>query len=150
MVLGSVWLMQLKVHFSKLVYSFIVLLFAFSYVSYTLYDMKNLLNKGKDVYMEAQQINQLGIHGTFTSNGNPNREGVTALLTHMPYYTIEYFDFNKSTLLAEMKKYHVNYYFFYCKPMDMSSFQLTDEHGNPFPEVTDGKIEGLKIFRVIP
>ncbi len=150
MLLGATWLMVLKRYLRPVPYYFLVVLFAFSFIAFPLYDMKNLLNKGKDVYMEAQAINSLHLKGAFTSNESENRCPITALLTHMPYYSIEHFYFTHKVLLAEMRRYQVNYYLFYCKPADAQSVQMRDEHNNPFPELTKGSIPGLKIFQVNP
>jgi hypothetical protein len=150
MILGATWLMLLKKHLTPGPYYLLVVLFAVSYIAYPLYDMKILLNKGKDIYTEAQQVNKLHLHGTFTSNESENRCPVTAMLTHMPYYTIEHFNFSHQVLLAEMRRYRVNYYFFYCKPSDARSVQLRDERNIPFPEVTKGNIPNLLIFQVNP
>jgi hypothetical protein len=68
----------------------------------------------------------------------------------MPYYSIEHFDFSHQVLLAEMRRYRVNYYFFYCKPFEGQDVQLNDEHGKPFPEVTRNTIPGLRIFLINP
>jgi len=68
----------------------------------------------------------------------------------MQYYTIEHFEFSQQELLAEMRRYHVRYYFFYCNQPDMPSVQMNDEQGKPFPEVTHGSVPGLKIFLVNP
>ena len=148
MVLGAAWLMKLKEYVPMRSYRFLVFAFTFSYVVFPLYDLKGLINKGRPRYEEAMQIKQLGIHGSFTSNGDCLWEGVTALISEMPYYTIEHFDFDKKELLAEMHRYHVNYYFFhYAKPEDCSAV-FCDDEGKPFPEVTNGRIGGLRIYRV--
>lgn len=148
MILGAAWLMVLKRYLTPRPYYFLIGLFALSYISFPVYDMKNLLNKGRDVYEEAQLINRLHLQGTFTSNESENRCPVTALLTNMPYYSIEHFDFSHQVLLAEMRRYRVNYYFFYCKPFEAQDVQLNDEHGKPFPEMTHNMIPGLRIFQV--
>ncbi len=150
MILGGTWLMLLKNYLTPRPYYLLVALFALSYITYPIYDMKTLLNKGKDVYIEAQEINKLHLQGTFTSNESENRCPVTALLTHMPYYSIEHFDFSHQVLLAEMRRYRVNYYFFYFKPLDGQAVDLRDEHDHSFPELTKNTIPGLKIFLVDP
>jgi len=150
MVLGAVWLLKLKEYFSIRVYKLIVLIFALSYLVYPVYDMKSLFNKGKDRYMEAEAIKETGIKGSFTSNGDPIWEGVTAYLTGMPYYTIEDTELGAKELLAEMKRYHVNYYIFHCRPSDAAYVIFKDESGKAFPEINSDKIQGIKIFLVNP
>lgn len=150
-ILGSVWLMALQKYITppKLWYV-LIWIFALSYTSYAFYDMKLLFRKGEDLYMQAQQINKLGLKGSYTSNDKPTRAPMTALLVNCPYYTIEYPDFSRAELLEEMRRYGVRYYFLYHAPHDGPSIKFDDEAGRPFPELTGGNIPGLKIFEIIP
>lgn len=150
-ILGSVWLMYLRKYVTQrgLWYA-LVWMYALSFVSYGFYDMKLLFKKGEDIYLQAQEINKLGLKGSYTSNDKPTRAPATALLTGCPYYTIEYPDFPHHELLEEMRRYKVKYYFFYHQPHDAPNINFVDENGNPFPELTGGNISGLKIFEINP
>lgn len=149
-ILGAVWLMYLRNKMQPALWYALIWIYAVSYASYGFYDMKLLFRKGEDLYMQAQQINRLGLKGAYTSNDRPTRAPMTALLTGCPYYTIEYPDFPHHELLEEMRRYGVKYYFFYHEPHDAPSVQFPDESGQPFPELTKGHIPGLKIFEIIP
>jgi len=151
MILGATWIMYLKGYFdNKIAYYFATACFGLSFMIFPFFQMKTLFCKGEDIYVNAQKIKAMGLHGTFTSNDNPNWAPATALLTHMPYYTIEHFEIAPSDLLAEMRRYRINYYFFYCNPVDQAAIQLKDEQGNPFTDVTNNTIKGLKIYQVTP
>lgn len=151
MIFGATWIMYLRNYFdTKLAYYLATFCFAISFIIYPLFDMKTLFRKGEDIYVNAQKIKALGIHGTFTSNDNPNWAPATALFTHMPYYTIEHFEISSADLLAEMRRYKVNYYFFYCNPADQDAIQMKDEQGHPFTDVSNNAIKGLKIFQITP
>lgn len=150
MVLGAVWLMRLQSLLPVRAYRLLVLVLALSYVVYPVFDSRTLFHKGKDIYDRAQEINKLGLHGSYTANSSSLSEGETAYLTGMQYYTIEHFEFSQQKLLAEMRRYHVRYYFFYGNQPDMPSVQMNDEQGRPFPEMTHGAIPGLKVFLINP
>ena len=151
MIFGATFIMYLRDRVTtKTPYYLATLFFALSFVIYPFFDMKTLFKKGEDIYLNAEKINALRLHGTFTSNDNPNWAPVTALYTHMPYYTLEHPEIGQADLLAEMRRYKVNYYFFYCNPVDQDAIQMKDKQGIPFAEVTNNTIKGLKIYRITP
>jgi len=148
-IFAAVWLSAFRDYISnRLAFNIALLIVVFSYISYPVYDLKNLFRNGEKEYLLSEQIKSLQLKGTFTSNSDPNIESIIAYRTGMPYYTIEHVPPSEKELLQEIRKYDINYYFYYVKPYDAVSVQMKDEQGHPFPEITQGKIEGLKIFRM--
>jgi len=94
----------------------------------------------------------MNIRGSFTSLAKPGFEVQRierlAYFSGNQFYSITRHDASANDLLREMRKYHVNYYFAYNVLPAESSF--VDEQGRPFPEITKGGIEGLRVFVVNP
>ena len=111
-----------------------------------------MYNEGSAEYIMAQQLKELHIHGSFTSITRPGlqaqRAQRLAYFSGNPLYSIPIPGAAHKDVLREMRRYHVTYYFAYHDGNAGSNF--TDESGKPFPEVTGGVINGLKVFLVNP
>ena len=80
---------------------------------FPLYQFENLKYKNKDLFELADVLKANHIEGKFTSNiTDAGRMWVVAYLTKSNFYTIEQSGYSQETLLNEMKKYQVKYYFF--------------------------------------
>lgn len=128
--------------------------FALSYLVWPIWDLKGMVNEGRVEHHTAKQLNALGINGSFTANlvYGPQMPKVARLayFSGNQYYNMPYADVSKDQLLQEMRRYRVKYYFHYQPNIDGSDFQFTDEAGVPFPEASQGRLVGLKVFLVNP
>jgi hypothetical protein len=112
--------------------------------------MKKLFRAGADVRIEAAQLQSLGLAGSFTSNDNPSRSGLLAYRLDANFFTPVSETLSPDAVLADMRRYRVKYYFSYSRDFDVTARFLPDEAGRPFPEVTGGRIPGLRVFLVNP
>jgi hypothetical protein len=86
---------------------------ALSFVFSPIKNTFSLRQKNKDLFETAAQLNQLKWQGKFTSNvTDAGRMWVIAYLTKSSFYTIEKNMYTEQELIAEMKRYGVQYYFF--------------------------------------
>jgi hypothetical protein len=58
-------------------------------------------------------------------------------------------NWNTQTLLQEAAPLKVKYYYYFYKGTD-DDYQLRNGSGLPYPEVTGGRIKGLKVFQLQP
>jgi hypothetical protein len=62
-----------------------------------------------------------------------------------------YADVPSNELLQEMRRYGIKYYYyFYPDAVSARAFQLKDEQGVPFKEVSGGRLPSIRIFQVYP
>jgi hypothetical protein len=123
---------------------------AFSFIVIPILGLKEMYRAGAHEYEQAAQLKQLNIHGAFTTSVpyGPRSQNIVRLayFSGNPYYNMPVTT-TKKQLLNEIRRYQIPYYFhFYDGEWD--DFVLKDDHGSAFPEVTDGKIKGLKVFAV--
>jgi hypothetical protein len=91
----------------------LTIIVAFSFVFFPIKNTFSLRQKNKDLFETAAQLNQLKWQGKFTSNvTDAGRMWVIAYLTKSSFYTIEKNMYTEQELIAEMKRYGVQYYFF--------------------------------------
>ena len=132
--------------------------FAASFLIYPAWGMLMMYDEGKEEYKIAEQLNALNIRGTFTAKVRPGREAQhierIAYFSGNALYSIPDHNADEKKILAEMRRYHVKYYFAYeLHPEYRSGLfdrQFHDERGVVFPEVTKGSIRGLRVFVVNP
>ena len=148
MLLGIVFIQN---SLSKARGNIMALAFALSILAFPLWCMKKMYNEGKNEYTIAWQLRRMNIRGTFTcipkNNLETQRMERLAYYSENPLYTLSRPDVTEKEVLKDMRRYHVNYFFVY---EDNIYGNFTDESGKPFPEITNGRIEGLKIFQVNP
>ncbi len=151
MILGSVWLEALRHWLNhRLAFGAAVWIFAASFVIWPIYDMKSLFGAGADVRTEALRLRSLGLTGTFTSNDHPSRSGLLAYWLGSSYYTPVSETLRPEAILADMRRYKVNFYLAYGRKSDATTPQLLDEQGMPFPELARGRVPWLSVFLVNP
>lgn len=133
---------------------FLTVLFAASYLIYPTYDMKNMFREGETEYNMAKRLQKAGINGSFTINVSygPQMSGIARLayFSGNCYYNMPYTTISKEQLLADMRRYHVKYYFYYQRQAGATNFLFTDEQNRPFPEISPGLLKNIKIFLVNP
>lgn len=156
MLIGAMVLQKgLKLLNGQRVYgTFIVIAFALSYLVTPVWEMQKMVHDGRDDYQAAQQLQQLGIKGSFTSNavfGNDAlvRSQRIAYFAGSQYYNMPYANVPSNELLQEMRRYGIKYYYyFYPDAVSVQAFQLKNEQGVPFKEVSGGRLPGIRIFQV--
>lgn len=121
-----------------------------SFVVIPILGLRDMYNVGKQEYDQALQLRQLNIYGAFTTNipYSSRSQNIVRLayFSGNPYYNMPVAT-TKEQLLNEMRRYKIPYYFhFYEGTWD--DFVLKDEEGRTFPEMTNDKIRGLKVFAV--
>lgn len=142
--------LQIKGTFLNL---FIAVMVAISFLASPITDLKSIFGQGKQDYENAQVLHHLNIHGSFTSNAAFGAE--TQSIQRLAYFSgTSYFcmpDINipDAEILMEMRRYHINYYFCMLKSAS-SNTTFLNEQGLPFPDISNGKIPGLKIFQINP
>jgi len=148
MVIGGLTLQNMKSAKWK---NILRLVFPVTFLIYPAWEMINMYNKGADEHKIAQQLKQLNIHGTFTSNAQPGpgiqRIERLAYFSGYQLYSLSKQGASRQDILKEMRRYHVNYYFI-LQPSDEKN--LVDGQGQAFPEISNGAIAGFKIFLVNP
>lgn len=114
-------------------------------------DVKNMWNQGKNEYQLAQEIQSLGIDGSFFSNidyASGKQKDLLRLSSflQMPVYTMGIDSFSMETKLAEAKRYGIDYYFHWSSKSDafVADATLLSNH----KEVTNGTIPQLRIYRI--
>jgi hypothetical protein len=151
MLLGGLVLQKVTVNTS--VRSLLIIVFAASYLLWPVWDMRNIYGRGKEEYIVSQQLNSMGIKGSFTTlmpHGHKTQDIVRlAYFSGNGFYMAPRSATTKEELLSDMRRYRVKYYFKYESdklPGDI----FTDDLGKPFPELTGGRIKGLRVFEVNP
>jgi hypothetical protein len=151
MIFGAFWLERFRPYIlSRRLFAVTVLVFAASFMVWPLHGMKVLFRSGEDMRAQALALRSIGINGSFTTNDNPSRSGLLAYWMDGNYYTPVRENLTHEEVLSEMRRYHIKYYLFYNSKMDATLSQLPDEAGQPFPEVSGGKIPGVRVFLVTP
>lgn len=127
----------------------ILSIYFFSFFPFLLLDMKAEWNVGKKEYEIAQQLKSLGIQGSFVANqfNNYQEQFRISYFAGCPYNMYFAERFSTSELLQEAVKINVPYYFYFYKG-NGEDYQLNNEKGIPYPELTNGTIEGLKVFLI--
>jgi hypothetical protein len=149
MTLGAINVSHIRHDLRRYVLAFV---FPLTFILYPVHCMKLMYHEGENEYAVAEQLKQLKIHGTFTAIASPGLEAQRirrlAYFSGNPYYSTTKKEVQPAAMLQEMRRYHVNYFFAYGERAKTDRF--TDESGNPFPEITQGKIDGLKVYQVNP
>jgi hypothetical protein len=126
--------------------------FPVTFLIYPAWCMKTMCNEGRNEYSMAQQLKQLNIHGAFTAVVSPGSEARRlerlAYFSGNQLYSNPYPHAALKDVIAEMRRYHVKYYFAYGNTSKESA--PTDDVGKPFPELTHNSIKGLQVFLINP
>lgn len=125
---------------------FLPFVFALSYLIYPAWGMVKMYHEGAAESDIAIQLQHLNIHGSYTAFVNPNhdtqRMSRLAYFSGNQFYSIPKQDVQFQQILPEMRRYHIKYFFAF------DTAKCVDEQGNPFPEITKGRIGGLKVYQI--
>jgi hypothetical protein len=151
MLFGAMWLERLRHYLNNraalLLGSWI---FALSFVAYPLYDLKALFRGGEKIYLLATDLASHNVLGSFASNDNPSRAGVLAYWLGCNYFAPAKEVVTREELLADMRRYHVNFYFHHQNGLDAAEAVMVDEQGQPLQRLDANRIKGMQIFLVNP
>jgi len=146
MVVGGLAIQNVKGDFPG---NFLIVILPLTFLIYPANCMKTMYDQGANEYKIATQLKQLNIQGTFTGSAKPGieiqRMERLAYFSGNQFYSHTKQEASHQDLLQEMRRYHVNYYFALKSSTDSN---FVDEQGNPFPEITNGGINGLKVYVV--
>ena len=129
MVMMGVLLKAIKNAITTWFQNLIYLLLSLSFTIYPVWQLSKMYDVGRNDHEIAQELKNLGIHGSFTSTCKPGGEMQSiiriAYFSGNAYYLIPYPGIPHDSLLYEMKRYQVNYFITY----DGSSYapELKDE-----------------------
>jgi hypothetical protein len=148
MLFGARWLQQLAPFFSgrQWLFRLAAWTLAASFVVYPLYDMKSLFRGGEDIYRLAQKLCARGLVGSFTSDAHPSRMGLLAYWLDANYYTPSAVSLSREAILADARRYELQYYFHFANGLDATTPVLLDEQGKPFPRLDGGRPGQLSVF----
>lgn len=125
---------------------------AISITLYPIHQLINMMHVGYNEFNLPGWLSHKSLKGTFTSNAQPGRQTQEtvrfAYFSGMSYYAIPYPDkISHKQLLAEIRRYKIDYYFFHTTK-STRYFTLLDENGRPFPELMQGKQTEVKVFQI--
>jgi hypothetical protein len=112
-------------------------------------DLKEMFKEGKSEYEMAQVINSLPMHGSFLTNTYDNYQTGFRLSWYTGNAFYMHFGDNYSTkeLLQEAHRQKVQYYYYFYQGAS-DDYQLLNANGKLYPEVSEGKLDGLKVFKL--
>jgi positive regulator of sigma E activity len=130
----------------------VMIIFCFTFLIYPVSSMRTMYNEGINEHRVAEQLKRMNIHGSFTCIAQPGVEAQRierlAYFSGNQFYSLAKQVVAPKDLLAEMRHYHVNYFFVYGGHSTIVGFR--DEQGTIFPEITKGSIDGVQVFQVNP
>jgi len=114
----------------------------------------NLKEHFKDGFREhdmAEQLKQLQIKGSFAANlsfadGSRILPDI-AWFSGNAWYCYTLSEYSTEEILEDARRYNVRYYFYFYEGTG-DDYRLKDRNGTCYPEVTGGRIPGLKVFQL--
>ena len=115
-------------------------------------DIRFMINNGKSEYEMAESVKSKNIKGAFLCNLSftSTKKQSLQTFTYFSGNSIYMYDesiWTTNELLEDAKRYNIPYYYYFYDGLD-SDFQLLNENKEPYPEVTNGEIEGLLVFKI--
>ncbi len=151
MTLGGYWLQHFGSFFPTAGQRRLaVAVFALSFLTTPVYDMKALFRKGEDIHRLAQALSWMNVRGSFASNDNPSRAGCLAYWLGVNYFTPTAEAVKREDLIRDMRRWNVNFYLHHQNGLDATNVTMLDEQGQPFQRLDGGRIRGLQVFLVNP
>jgi 4-amino-4-deoxy-L-arabinose transferase-like glycosyltransferase len=132
------------------VYKLFVVVYFLSWLPGAVQELKATLNEGKDDYTVAQQLEQYHIRGSFIANNYADYQHHFRIswFSNNPFYMYFGNNWSNAQLLEEARKQKVKYYFYFYNGAN-DDYILRNEHGEPYPEIAAGKIDGVKVFQLL-
>lgn len=128
-----------------------IFVFCCSYIIAPIADMKEMYGVGREDYRMAEAMKAMQIKGSFVSNlsyaSGKGKLHRIAWFTGSPWYCHTLDAYTNREILQDAQRYHVKYYFYFYNGTG-GDYQLRDGQGNAYPELTNGHIEGLRVFRL--
>lgn len=130
-------------------YRLFLLLYFISWLPGSVLVLKETLHEGRDDYEVAGQLKAMHISGSFVTSD---------YMGYQHYFRISWFSGNPfymhfgdkwstGEIIKEARRLGVKYYY-YAYQGSNDEYQLLDASGKPYPEMSAGKIKGLKIFQI--
>lgn len=149
---AGAWLLQ-KITASAL-RRWLIVAFVLSFAVWPLWELKSLVYLGRADHETAQLFRQQGVQGSFSGNAGQGEEyrsmARLAWFSGNQYYYMLPGKGGKQELLAELRRYRIQYYFHLHRPEEGQDFRFSDEQGRAFPEVAPGVFPGMQVFRLRP
>jgi 4-amino-4-deoxy-L-arabinose transferase-like glycosyltransferase len=132
-------------------YRFFVLFYMASWLPGAVFELKASFNEGKNDFTVAARLTAMNIKGSFITSDYAGYQHHFRIswFSNNPYYMHFGDNWNTATLVNEARKLGVKYYYYFYQGAD-NDYLLQDDAGRPYPEVTGGRIEGLKVFQLQP
>lgn len=116
---------------SKASRTLILGLFALSFAIHPVYELIMAPAYGNKVVGNAQELKKLNLRGSYCINSSNPSTFIQSYLIRMQLYGIEQMDAPKDLIRSEIRKYHIDYYFYDKSqpdlfPCDRSFLQLVD------------------------
>jgi hypothetical protein len=134
---------------NALIRKIVTVVFFLSFLVQPVLSLKENFKKGAEEYHTAQTLQQLGIKGSFVSNlsyeNGKERLHFLAWFGGDPWYCHNLNRYSTEDILQDAKRYHVRYYFYFYEGTG-DDYRLAGPDGQYYPELTNGKVPGLKVF----
>lgn len=131
-------------------YKIFLLVYFISWLPGTLQEVKTNFNVGKEEYFIAKKLVRMNLAGSFIANNYDYQKHFRiSWYSNSPFYIHFGSKWTTDELIAEARKQKVEYYYYFYNGAN-DDYLLKDANGNSYPEMTSGKIPGLKIFRLSP
>lgn len=130
-------------------YRLFLMVYFISWLPGAVGEMKVMFHEGKSDFERARQLQQMGITGSFVANTYNNYQSHFRLsyFSGNPFYIHFGNKWPTQTLVEEALQQKVRYFFYFYEGAG-DDYQLRDPSGYPYPERTQGKIDGLKVFEL--
>lgn len=129
----------------------LVILYMISWLPASVLQMITTRQDGQSFYGMAEKLKELHItNASFVSNNgttNLNQDFCISYYTNNSVFMNFKEDWTMGALLEESLKFKVKYLFYFYQNDD-KDFILKDANGMPYPEMTHGTINGLKVFQL--
>lgn len=116
-------------------------------------DLKQMWGKGAGEHRMAQQLQRLGIRGSFACNLSYADASISlaqlSWFSQNAWYCQPLNRYSTRELLEDARRYGVKYYFYFYNGAG-EDYRLTGADGQPLPDLTEGSIPGLKVFLITP
>lgn len=115
-------------------------------------DLKDLWNVGQIEHEWAETLKELNIQGAFVSNKGYHTSSAhfvlrLAYFSDNPWYCHLYETWSTEDILEDAKRYQIPFYFYFYNGTG-EDYELRSSEGLAYPELTEGKIVGLKVFKI--
>jgi hypothetical protein len=127
-------------------------IFFISFMVTPLNEMKAMLKVGNSEYKMAQHLQKSGITGGSFASNRSYADGAATMIrlawfSQNAWYCHTLNKFSTEEILRDAERYHVKYYFYFYNGAG-DDYRFKDLEGNYLPDITNGTIEGLKVYQI--